>query len=97
MNLEEDRLVCGRRFPLQLGVALVLFNFFTELSPFTQFLNCSFYYGYKSMDNRNQYIKQAQRRAAKETAARKLIDPLLNSLYTFLVDQIRTFNRYCIL
>ena len=31
-----------------------------------------------------------------ETAARKLIDPRLHSLDTFLVDQIRTFDRYFI-
>ena len=29
MNLEEDRLVCGRRFPLQLGVVLVCFFSFS--------------------------------------------------------------------
>ena len=39
-------------------------------------------------------FQKAQRRAATETAARKLIDPLLNSLDTFLVDQIRAFDRY---
>ena len=33
--------------------------------------------------------KQAQHRAATETVARKLIDPLLHSLGTYLVDPIR--------
>ena len=27
MNVERDRLVCGRQFPLQLGVALVIVQF----------------------------------------------------------------------
>ncbi len=40
--------------------------------------------------------KQAQRQAATETAARKIIDPLLHSLDTCLVDQIRTLDRYFI-
>ena len=39
-------------------------------------------------------FQKAQRLAATETAARKLIDTLLHSLDTFLVYHIRTFDRY---
>ena len=46
------------------------------------------------MTQRRRKKEQAQRRAATETAARKLIDPLLHLLDTFLVDQIRAFDRY---
>ncbi len=37
--------------------------------------------------------KQAKGRAATETEVRKLIDLLLHSLDTFLVDQIHAFDR----
>ena len=39
-------------------------------------------------------FQKAQRRAATETAARKLIDTLLHSLDTFLVNHIRTFDQF---
>ncbi len=39
MNVEGDRLVCGPRFPLQLGVALVIILFEIEVLILEHFLN----------------------------------------------------------